>query len=196
MKTFIPWKSHAHAVYIRRFLWLFVLAGISHQGHAQCTASPVAASACSGGNGAATEGVNINSGNTYWVSGSSVFSNIYLNGGTLHICGDLTLSTLSYNSGMLIVENGGSLSISTLASPYLNGNVLIINRGVINISGSITFQNSNNAVYNELSTSTLNVSGEAIRRPAEPLPSFTIDQKTKQAHANHRDGEFHQDHEP
>ena len=158
MKTIIPWKSYARAVCIPA-IHLLVLTGSFRRAHAQCTASPIAAAACTGGNGAVTEGVNINSGNTYWVSGNSTFSNVNLNGGTLHICGNLTLSTLSFNSGTVIVESGGSLSVSALASQYLNGNTLIINRWVINISGNITFQNANNAVYNDLSTSVFNVSG-------------------------------------
>ena len=136
---------------------LLALAGISHQAYAQCTAAPIAASPCTSGT-AATNNVSINSG-IYYVNSTANFSAINLNGGTLHICGNLTITTLSYNSGTLIVENGGTLSVSALASQYLNGNVTIINRGVISISGNITFQNSNNAVYNVLSTSVLNVSG-------------------------------------
>lgn len=158
MRTISPWKSYARGSCIPA-ICLLVLTAAPLRTHAQCTAAPIAASACSGGNGAVTEGVNINSGNTYWVSGNSTFSNVNLNGGTLHVCGNLTLSTLSFNSGTVIVENGGTLGISALSSPYLNGNTLIINRGVINISGNITFQNANNAVYNELSTSTFNVAG-------------------------------------
>ncbi|HEX3933353.1 MAG TPA: T9SS type A sorting domain-containing protein [Puia sp.] len=158
MKTNIPWNSYGRPICIRA-ICLLALASLTRQGHAQCAAAPIAPAACSGGNGAATNGVNINSGNTYWVNTGSTFSNINLNGGILRICSNLTLSTLSFNSGTLIVESGGTLSISALASQYLNGNSVIINRGVISISGNITFQNSNNAVYNELSTSVFNVSG-------------------------------------
>lgn len=140
-----------------RAICLLALAGISHQARAQCTAAPIAASPCTSGT-AATNNVSINSG-VYYVNSSATFSALSLNGGTLHICGNLTITTLSYNSGTLIVENGASLSVSALASQYLNGNTTIINRGVINISGNITFQNSNNAVYNDLSTSVFSVSG-------------------------------------
>jgi len=156
MKTNIPWKSYGRQVCIRA-ICLLALASITRQGHAQCAAAPIAAAACSGGNGAATDGVNINSGNTYWVSSTSIFSSINLNGGILRICGTLIVSTLNFNSGTLIVENGGSLTLSGL--PFLNGNTTIINRGTIAIAGNITIQNSNNFIYNDLSTSVFTVGG-------------------------------------
>src|ERR1700760_1074251 len=52
--------------------------------HAQCAAAPIAAAACSGGSGAATAGQNITSG-TWWVSASTTFSTLTLNGGTLRV---------------------------------------------------------------------------------------------------------------
>jgi hypothetical protein len=125
---------------------------------AQCAAAPIAAATCSGGNGAATSGTNINSGNTYWFSGGpSTFSGINLNsGGTFRVCGNLTLSGMSYNGGTLIVESGGKLTINT--SLILSGTT-IINRGSLIINGSMTLQGSNNYLYNELSTSVLTISG-------------------------------------
>lgn len=159
MKTNTLWKSYGRPICIRA-ICLLALAGLSRQGHAQCGAAPIAAAACSGGNGAATDGVNINSGNTYWVSSTSIFSTINLNGGILRICSTLIVSTLNFNSGTLIVENGGSLSLSGL--PFLNGNTTIINRGTISIAGNITVQNSNNLIYNDLSTSVFSVGGSLI----------------------------------
>jgi Secretion system C-terminal sorting domain len=159
MKTNILWKSYGRQVCIRA-IYLLALASLTRQGHAQCAAAPIAPAACSGGNGAATDGVNINSGNIYWVSSTSIFSSINLNGGILRICGTLIASALNFNSGTLIVENGGSLTLSGL--PTLNGNTTIINRGTITIAGNITVQNSNNFIYNDLSTSMFTVGGSLI----------------------------------
>jgi hypothetical protein len=66
---------------------------------------------------------------------------------------------LTFNSGDLIVENGGTVDITSFSSTNLNGNVVFINRGTINITSSFTFQNAGNAIYNDLSTSVFNVAG-------------------------------------
>jgi hypothetical protein len=124
---------------------------------AQCGSAPVAAAACSGGNGAASSGANINGGNTYWFSGGpTTFAGINVSGGTLRVCGTLTLSSISYNSGYIIVENGGKLTIN--AGFNVSG-ATIINRGTLTINGSPTFQGSNNFIYNDLSTSVLDING-------------------------------------
>ena len=130
----------------------------SNLSYSQCGAAPIAATTCSGGNGAATDGVNINSGNTYWFSGGpAIFSSINLNGGTLRICGSLILGSLNYNSGTLIIESGGSLTVASMSS--LNGSTTIINRGSLTISGGFTMQNANNYIYNDLTTSVMTISG-------------------------------------
>ncbi|HWB92387.1 MAG TPA: G8 domain-containing protein, partial [Puia sp.] len=159
MKSFI--RRHLYAGKPRSILlWILLFAFRQQYVQAQCAAAPIAAAACSGGNGAATNGVNINSGNTYWVNTPTTLTSVNLSGGTLRICSDLTVSTLNYNSGYLVVENGGTLSIGALGSTNLNGNIAIINRGSITIPGNITFQNSGNYIYNDLSTSVFTFSGK------------------------------------
>ena len=138
--------------------WLIVLL-CPQLSHAQCAAAPIAATTCTGGNGAATAGITISAGQTYWVSGSSSFATITLSGGILRVCGTLNITTLTFNSGDLIVESGGTVDITTFSSSNLNGNVVFINRGTINITSSFTFQNAGNAIYNDLSTSVFNVAG-------------------------------------
>lgn len=113
---------------------------------AQCFSAPAAAT-CSGGNGALSSNTNVNSGQTYYYSGSGTLGNVSLNGGTIRVCGTLTLnSSFNFNSGRIIVENGGSLTLSR--SFNLNGNCSIINRGLLTITGSVVMQNSNNYVMN------------------------------------------------
>ncbi|HMH23148.1 MAG TPA: T9SS type A sorting domain-containing protein [Puia sp.] len=124
-----------------------------------CASAPIAAAACSGGNGAATAGLSIGSGKTYWVNSGSVFSTLTLNGGTLRVCSSLIISTLNFTSGNLVVESGGSVIISGLSSTNLNGNVVFVNRGTIIIAANMNFQNPGNAIYNDLSTSVFTVSG-------------------------------------
>lgn len=90
---------------------------------------------------------NINNNQTYCYGGSGTASNINLSGGTLRICGKLSISNLNFSSGNLIIEAGGSLTL-TGGNLNLNGNCLISNRGSLIISRTITMQNSNNFLFN------------------------------------------------
>jgi len=140
-------------------VWLIpCLLIISKLSYAQCGAAPITAATCTGGNGAATNGVNINGGNTYWFSGGpSTFGSINLNGGTLRVCGHLTITSLNYNSGNLIIESGGILIVGSMSS--LNGSTTIINRGSLTINSGFTMQNNNNYIYNDLTTSAMTING-------------------------------------
>lgn len=140
-----------------KFFGVFILVILLFQGQniqAQCTPAGEPSGSCSGGNGAATNGQNINGGETYWYASSGSFTNLSINGGTLRVCGDLTLNNLSYNSGTIIVEAGGSLIVE--ASLNLNGNTSITNYGVLSFLGSVTMQNASNVIVNK-SGATLNM---------------------------------------
>lgn len=124
----------------------------------QCTTCP-SSGTCTGGNGAASNGQNINSG-TYYYTGSGTFSSgVNLNGGTLRVCGTLTLSSINFNSGSLIIESGGSLTINGSGTLYLNGNSNIYNRGQLTINRGITMQNSNNQIINCTSSANITMNG-------------------------------------
>ena len=117
--------------------------------YAQCPAAPIAATSCAVGT-AVTNGANINSGQTYTFSGGpSTLSSVNMSGGTLRICGDLTLSGMNFNSGNLIIESGGKLTLNA----SVNAGGSIINRGTLIINGSLSMQGSVSALYNDLSTS-------------------------------------------
>jgi hypothetical protein len=136
-----------------------LLSLIPRHSFSQCAAAPIAAATCSGGNGAASSGLTIGAGTVYWVNSNTTFSTLTLNGGTLRVCGDLTISTLNFTSGNLVIENGGLVIIQAFASNFLGGNVVFINRGTLEITSSFTLQNAGNAIYNDLSTSVLEISG-------------------------------------
>ena len=138
--------------------WLIILL-CPQVSHAQCAAAPIAAATCTGGNGAATDGITIGAGQTYWVTGAPSFAGITLSGGTLRVCGSLNITVLTFTSGNLIVESGGTVNITTFSSANLGGNVVFINRGRINITSNFTLQNPGNAIYNDLSTSVFDVAG-------------------------------------
>lgn len=126
----------------------------------QCTTCPSAGS-CSGGNGAASNGQNINSGQTYFYTGGSgnFSSGVNMNGGTLRVCGTLTLASINFNSGVIIIESGGTLTINGSGTMYLNGNSYIYNRGQLNINRNLAMQNSNNQLINCTSSANLTMNG-------------------------------------
>jgi autotransporter passenger strand-loop-strand repeat protein len=128
-----------------------------HFGYSQCAAAPIAAAICSGGNGAASNGLSINTGTTYWVSSSAAFTSLTLNGGTLRICGSLTVSAFTINNGgNLVIESGGSLSVTSMST--INGGLTLINRGSFISTSGFTIQNTNH-IYNDLSTSVMSLGG-------------------------------------
>ena len=143
-------------------LTLFVATGSFNDLQAQC-AVPPAAGACSGGNGAATNGVNINTGQTFWYAATGTFpSGVNLNaGGTLRVCGNLTLSTITFNGGNIIIEAGGTLTINGGGSLGMNGNSIISNRGTLNLNLGIVMQNLNNTIFNATPTAIINMIGGA-----------------------------------
>ena len=119
---------------------------------AQCPGFPatIPDADCNGG-ASMSNNMNANSG-TYGYCGSSSssasFSGINLNGATLRICGNTTLGFGTWNSGSLVVSCGATVTINS--SITLNNSCGIVNYGTLIINGSLTFQNSNNFVYNEL----------------------------------------------
>lgn len=126
-------------------LVLFIVSVFPTSAYAQCTAAP-SNGRCNGTT--LTNGANINSGNYYSFNGGpSTYSSISeATGGTLVICGSLTISTFNFNGGILIINPGGSLTINSLTSTL--GNVTIYNFGTLTINADVNFQNGNDLFMN------------------------------------------------
>jgi hypothetical protein len=161
MEFIRPLKKHFHQ---SRFFWktlfwgAFLLGACLLRGFSQCSPAAPAVAACSGGNGAASNNLTINAGTTYWFTGgpTTFASGVKMNGGTLRVCGTLTLNTITFTSGTIIVESGGTLNIKT--SFTMNGSSYIANRGTLNVTGSITMQNVNNTIWNDGSIANITIS--------------------------------------
>ena len=157
MKTLIHLSYYARQPKILPVAIALLLSSRSHFAYSQCAAAPIAAAACGSGNGAASNGLSINTGTTYWVNNNAIFSSLTLNGGTLRICGNLIVSAFTINNGgNLVIESGGSLTVSTMST--INGGLTFINRGSFTSAAGFTVQNTNH-IYNELSTSVMSLSG-------------------------------------
>jgi len=134
---------------------------------AQCAGFPAttADGNCGTGNQLAN-GANINSGDSYYFCGASLanvsYTGINLAGGILRICGNASISG-NFNSGIIVVACGSTVNFPS--GLFMNGNVGIVNYGIINVTGDITFQNGGNYVYNETANSRLFVSAN-ISYPA------------------------------
>ena len=126
-----------------------------------CTPIPAGGS-CGVGNGEAFTGMTINTGQTFWYSSTGTFANITLNGGILRVCGNLTLSNITFTSGSIFIEPGGTLTISAGGAFNLNGNCNIINRGTINLSRNTTLQNANNLLANATSSAVWNQNANLV----------------------------------
>jgi len=147
---------------VYRVLLIVSLVLLNHLSFAQCTPAPPAVNTCSGGNGAATNGVSIGAGQTYWFSGgpTTFAAGVTLNGtGTLRVCGNLTLSALTFNSGRIIIEAGGSLTVNVGSDITFNGGCTITNRGSFTINHGIHMQNANNRIWNDATTAYLAING-------------------------------------
>ena len=161
-------------------LILFITSGFPHELQAQCRVQP-AAGTCSGGNGQLTNNGNINSGQTYWYAGNGSFNAVNINGGTLRVCGQLTLSNINFNSGNIFIEVGGSLTINGGGSLNMNGNSVISNRGQLTINKTVVMQNANNAIFNGAGA-TLNMNGGAYRLDLNSSTSIFVNQGTADIH--------------
>ncbi len=88
-----------------------------------------------------------------------VFTGVNLFGGTIRICGNTSLSG-NFNSGTIVVQCGSTLRIPS--SVTMNNGVKIVNYGSVLVNGTLTFQNVNNAFYNENDSSRLIISGDLV----------------------------------
>lgn len=126
----------------------------------QCATPPTSAS-CSGGNGRLPNNANITSGQVFWYDLSGSRSNINLNGGTLRICGNLTLGNLSFNSGTIIIEQGGALTLNGSNPFYMNGNSTVCNYGTLTVNKKNVLQNNHNLLINATSSAVLDMNNSS-----------------------------------
>jgi len=111
---------------------------------AQCS-TPPAQPACGGT--ALVDNDNLTAGVTRVVNGTSSFSNLTINGGTLIVCGTLNLSSFTFTSGNVFVCVGATMNVNTAAAVVFGNNCNWYNYGTTFFASSIV-TGQNNLIMN------------------------------------------------
>lgn len=127
----------------------------------QCLVSPPPA-ACTGTESLVTNNEIVHSGTTKWYYGAPVTMNsLTMNGGTLIVCGDLTIDKFYMDSGTIYIRPGGRFVIGSGigAGMQLKGNSSIYNYGRFECQRNLSLDNGHataaqpNRLFNALGTS-------------------------------------------
>ncbi len=152
----------------RTFLSILVLLLlISVRSNAQCL-TPPAAPVCTGTEPLLIENDTLKSGISKWYYGPTVTLNtITIRGGTLTVCGNLTIDKLYMDSGTLFVRPGARLVIASGigAGLQFKGGCAIYNYGTFELQRNLTLENpataaSPNIVVNATNSSIFKMSNQ------------------------------------
>jgi len=116
---------------------------------AQCLVAPPAP-ACTGTEPLATDGETLTSGSKWFYGSSATFNSYTMSGGTLIICGKLTIDKLTFNTGTLYVLPGAQFTIgSGFGTTFqLQGGCYVYNYGTITSQVSIALDNAHVSALN------------------------------------------------
>jgi len=137
--------------------------GLSLQASGQCTPTPPADPLTCGSSGGSSLANNaaVDSGTSFFhCNTSGSFSGITLNGGTLVICGNVTITSSNLNSGTLIITRSASVTFSS--NVLINSNIKLVNYGSLTINGNLEFQNAESYFYNADTDARTTISGTVI----------------------------------
>lgn len=149
------------------FFCLLLISIFSLRSFSQCLTS-LPPPDCTGSEPLVIDNETINGGTTKWYYGSTVtFNSVTLNGGTLVVCGNLTIDKFYITTGTIFIRPGGRLVIGSGigAGLQFQGGCAIYNYGTCEIQRNLTLENnataaSPNRVVNALSTSVFKMSNQ------------------------------------
>jgi hypothetical protein len=121
------------------FLIFFSVPKIS----SQCLIAP-SPPACNGSEPALIDNETLNTGTTKWYYGSTVTMNsLTLNGGTLVVCGDLTIDKFYMDKGTIFIRPGARFVISSGigAGLILRGDSYVYNYGIFEVQRNLSLEN-------------------------------------------------------
>ncbi|HVU96526.1 MAG TPA: T9SS type A sorting domain-containing protein [Puia sp.] len=144
---------------------LVILCVLCNYSVAQCLLAPPTP-ACTGTEPLAIDGETINASISHWYYGATAsFNSLTLNGGTLIVCGNLTVDKFTFNTGTLYVLPGASFTIGSGISTtlQLQGGCYLYNYGTITVHRGFALDNAHvsasqpNIVINATSSSVFSV---------------------------------------
>ncbi|RYF95246.1 MAG: T9SS type A sorting domain-containing protein [Chitinophagaceae bacterium] len=124
------------------FLFLILLFSRA-QAFAQCS-TPISPPSCSGAEALLTDNETIGSGTSKWYYGATVTMNsLTMKGGTLVVCGNLTIDKFYIDSGTVFVRPGARLVIGSGigAGLVLRGDSYFYNYGTLEIQRNLSLDN-------------------------------------------------------
>jgi hypothetical protein len=128
-------------------LFVFVLTlVVSSALRAQCIL-PSPDPGCNGTEPLAASGQTISTASTRWYYGSpQTFTSLTLDGGTLIVCGDLTINSFTFNSGVIFVRPGASLTVTSGPALLMQGNCYVYNYGRMVLQRGLVLDNAHASV--------------------------------------------------
>jgi hypothetical protein len=150
-----------HALCLLSFFFL------SLSSFSQCLTS-LPPPACLGTEPLVTDGETLNTGTTKWYYGAAAsMGTLTLNGGTLVVCGDLTVDKFYMDKGTIFIRQGGRFVIGSGlgAGLQLRGDCSIYNYGTCEVQRNLSLENSAaaatpNRVINALNSSVFKMSNQ------------------------------------
>jgi hypothetical protein len=109
----------------------------------QCIIAPPVPDACLGTEPVPSDNGTINDGVTKWYYGApAVFNQLTVKGGTLIVCGDLTINNFFMDSGAIYIRPGAHLRIGGGAGIVLRGKSAIYNYGTLDVTSNMSLDNT------------------------------------------------------
>jgi hypothetical protein len=122
-------------------VFLYTCLLINHPSSAQCRVAPTAT--CLGTEPLVADGDQLNTTVQRWYYGATAnFSTLNMNGGTLVVCGDLTVDKFYMDSGTVIVQPGARFVIGSGigAGLQLKGNSALYNYGTLEVWRNLSLE--------------------------------------------------------
>jgi len=121
---------------MRKLLLLTGLLGSCFLSIAQCFTAPSFPS-CTGTPSLLLAGDDLANSQTKFFTGSATtYPGVKLSGGTLVVCGSLTLNELVFDSGTIFVQPGATLVVNNAAGLVVRGNTAVYNAGTFQCTGN------------------------------------------------------------
>jgi len=138
----------AQPVLLYRFVCCAVILLHFFSSFSQCAVAPAFPGCTPAGSTPLTDGAVINAGTTMTFSGTATYANVTVNGGRLIVCGNLSITNFTVNSGVIWVNTGATLNYNGGGALVLGSGTSYYNWGTSLFAGHVLL-NANVTVIND-----------------------------------------------